>query len=273
MEMAYRILLPCKPLQPYIERYWLYDNRRAAGGEMIQRKRMPDGMASLIINIENFSWTNRAGQWIKSGGALLQGICSQAYLLRAEKNTLSFGVIFKPEAAGMLFGLPIGRLADNSAELENVLRQPEKVWIEQIRNAAHDAERVRIADDFFMRQLQQSQFTHPYLNNALSLIRQSSGDLRVEQLSRQLFVGRRQLERQFKEYIGLSPKMMLRIERFRRALHLARNNTARGTLTHIAHSCGYADQAHFIRESWELAGGAPTQLFDPTGQQDLVILF
>lgn len=240
---------------------------------MIQRKRMPDGMASLIINIENFSWTNRAGQWIKSGGALLQGICSQAYLLRAEKNTLSFGVIFKPEAAGMLFGLPIGRLADNSAELENVLRQPEKVWIEQIRNAAHDAERVRIADDFFMRQMQQSQFTHPYLNNALSLIRQSSGDLRVEQLSRQLFVGRRQLERQFKEYIGLSPKMMLRIERFRRALHLARNNTARGTLTHIAHSCGYADQAHFIRESWELAGGAPTQLFDPTGQQDLVILF
>jgi transcriptional regulator GlxA family with amidase domain len=79
-----------------------------------------------------------------------------------------------------------------------------------------------------------------------------------------LYISQRQLERQFKEHIGLSPKMMLRIERFRCALQMVQKSTGRGTLTDVAHTCGYADQAHFIRECRELAGDTPSYLFNRT---------
>ncbi len=241
--------------------------------EGILRRRIPDGTASIVINIENFSWMDRGSGWQASQGALLQGVCSHAYLLRAQPKTVSFGVLFKPETAFRLPGLPLGELADGGTELDNALGAAAKTWVEQIRNAADDRERVQITDAFFLRRLRQPETAHPYLDRALSLIRASGGNLDVEHLCRQLYIGRRQLERQFRQHIGLSPKAMLRIERFRTALAMAKTHSGRGNLTTIAHHCGYADQAHFIRECRQLADVAPTQLFAPLREADSTVLF
>ncbi len=273
MKMAYRTLQPSLPLRPFIQTYWMFDSASAVETEGILRRRMPDGTASIVITIENFSWMDRGNGWRASQGALLQGVCSHAYLLRAQPKTVSFGVIFKPETACRLSGLPLGELADGSTDLENAFGPAGKIWVEQIRNAADDLERAQITDAFFLRQWQRSSTEHPYLDKALSLIRASGGSLEVEELSRRLYVGRRQLERQFRLYIGLSPKMMLRIERFRSALNMAKTHTARGGLTEIAHTCGYADQAHFIRECRDLTDAAPSHLFAPLREPASTVLF
>lgn len=257
MEMAYRIIQPCAALQPYVQMYWAFDSQL----DTPVRKRVPDGMASAVINIENFSWIDRGDSREAPYGAQLQGLCTRPYTLYAQQKTASFGVIFRPEASGLLFGLPLRDMTDSAADLEGVMGLPAKNWIEQIRNAADDRERGCIADAFFLRRLQRRAIAHPYLDNALSLIRKSRGNIEVEQLSRQLFVGRRQLERQFRAHLGLSPKMVLRIERFRNALQSPQASAGRGNLTAIAHTSGYADQAHFIRDCRELAGETPSQLF------------
>lgn len=273
MKMAYRTLQPCSALRPFIRMYWTFDTAFAGETEGILRRRIPDGTASIVITIENFSWMDRGNGWRASEGALLQGVCSRAYLLRAQPKTLSFGVIFKPEAAYRLFGLPLGELADGGTDLENAFGPAAKTWVEQIRNAAGNRERVQITDAFLMRRLRRTPAEHPYLDRALSLIRASGGSLEVESLSRQLFVGRRQLERQFRQHIGLSPKMMLRIERFRSALDMAKTHPVRGSLTEIAHTCGYADQAHFIRECRDLTNMAPSQLLVPLREPVSTVLF
>ena len=167
----------------------------------------------------------------------------------------------------------MGELADGGTDLENAFGPAGKTWAEQIRNAAGNRERIQITDAFLLRRLRHSPAEHPYLDKALSLIRASGGSLEVESLSRQLFVGRRQLERQFRQYIGLSPKMMLRIERFRSALNMAKTHPARGILTEIAHACGYADQAHFIRECRDLTNVAPSHLLVPLREPVSTVLF
>jgi len=273
MKMAYRTFQPCPALRPFIRMYWTFDTALAGETEGILRRRIPDGTASVVITIENFSWTDRGNGWRASEGALLQGVCSHAYLLRAQPKTVSFGVIFKPETAYRLFGLPLGELADGGTDLENAFGPAGKTWAEQIRNAAGNRERIQITDAFLLRRLRHSPAEHPYLDKALSLIRASGGSLEVESLSRQLFVGRRQLERQFRQHIGLSPKMMLRIERFRSALNMAKTHPARGILTEIAHACGYADQAHFIRECRDLTNVAPSHLLVPLREPVSTVLF
>ena len=67
----------------------------------------------------------------------------------------------------------------------------------------------------------------------------------------------RHLERRFNDKVGVSPKRLARITRFQRALRLFERLDSPQRGTHTAAACGYADQAHFIRDFWEFAGCAP----------------
>ena len=65
----------------------------------------------------------------------------------------------------------------------------------------------------------------------------------------------RQLAREFRREIGLPPKAAARVIRFDRARRLLpRYNGAV-----VAAECGYADQAHFVREFVAFAGMRPTR--------------
>ena len=58
--------------------------------------------------------------------------------------------------------------------------------------------------------------------------------------------------------VGLSPKRLARIARFQRALRVLEDpsiESRRGAIT--AADCGYADQAHFVRDFRDLAGCPP----------------
>ena len=68
---------------------------------------------------------------------------------------------------------------------------------------------------------------------------------------------RRHLERQFLDLVGVSPKRFARIVRLQHALQMLEQSDvgAKGAMT--AAACGYADQAHFIRECQDVCGHSP----------------
>ncbi|MEO6599720.1 MAG: helix-turn-helix transcriptional regulator [Polyangiaceae bacterium] len=66
----------------------------------------------------------------------------------------------------------------------------------------------------------------------------------------------RQLERQFRAQVGMSPKTLARLTRF----EAAQQRIYKGgelSLTRLAHDLGYADQAHFTREFRAFADQTP----------------
>jgi AraC-like DNA-binding protein len=60
----------------------------------------------------------------------------------------------------------------------------------------------------------------------------------------------------FREQVGVAPKTLARVLRFRRALELVHREE--GSLLAIALAAGYYDQAHFNAEFRRLSGFAPT---------------
>jgi AraC-like DNA-binding protein len=92
---------------------------------------------------------------------------------------------------------------------------------------------------------------------AVEAIGRTRGRLSMSGLAGRVGLTCRHLERQFLRTVGMSPKRLARITRFQHALALLDRVDAnrRGTLT--AAACGYADQAHFIRDFRELAGCPP----------------
>lgn len=76
-------------------------------------------------------------------------------------------------------------------------------------------------------------------------------------------INRRKLERDFDHHVGVSPKLLQRILRFRRAItnfYSSRNRN----LTALAYDCGYFDQAHFINDFREFTGLSPKKFFSST---------
>jgi len=82
--------------------------------------------------------------------------------------------------------------------------------------------------------------------------------VRVEDLARGMDLGRRTIERLFREYVGPSPKRVIRQYR----LQAAADEAAKGRVmnwSRLAQDLGYADQAHFNRDFRAILGTTPSQ--------------
>ena len=78
-----------------------------------------------------------------------------------------------------------------------------------------------------------------------------------EGLAARLGVGRRALERMFREEVGLSPKLFVRIERLQRVLASLEHAAPDARWAELALRHGYFDQSHLIRDFRLLAGTTP----------------
>ena len=98
---------------------------------------------------------------------------------------------------------------------------------------------------------------------AVAELEASGGALRVETLSGTLGVSRQYLAAQFRDHVGLSPKLFARICRFRsaRAAALATAPVLAGPHGHdwatLALDNGYFDQSHLIRDFQDFTGASP----------------
>lgn len=69
----------------------------------------------------------------------------------------------------------------------------------------------------------------------------------------------RQFQRKCHERLGMNPKLYARIARFSKAYRMFEGRREL-TWSRIAHSCGYFDQMHFIRDFKQFAGLAPDDM-------------
>jgi AraC-like DNA-binding protein len=89
------------------------------------------------------------------------------------------------------------------------------------------------------------------------VLQHHEGALHIERFAQRMGIGRRQIERDFARWLGVSPGQFLRVVRFQRA---AAAVLAGDSLTGAAADHGYADQAHMTRTFGEMAGTTPGRL-------------
>lgn len=167
-------------------------------------------------------------------------------------------VNFTPLGARRFFRQPMSELTDSMVVLDDVLGAEGMALRERLGNTPDWAARFDIAEAFVAARLKNTAETPLEIAWAYDRIITSGGRTRISVLAEKLGRSRKHLASGFSDAIGIGPKTLSRIVRFNRALGLSRQQTV--DWADIAADCGYADQAHLVREFRDLAGETPTAL-------------
>jgi AraC-like DNA-binding protein len=177
--------------------------------------------------------------------------------LNMKPNTLCIKVGFQPSGLYRLLGMPLNEYEVDGAPDSRYALDKEIIFInEQLQSAASYDQMVSIIQAFFLKKLKQLRPTMP-VDNVLMNIVKKGGLMTVEDMANSACIGFRQLERQFQQRIGMTPKFFARLARFTKAWKMKEGNPTM-SWTNIAYQCGYFDQMHFIRDFKEFAGVPPS---------------
>ena len=163
---------------------------------------------------------------------------------------------FTPLGARRFFRLPMTELTDRMVTLDDVLGAEGMMLREKLASTADWENRFDIAEAFVMRKLGEADAPSPEIDWAFGKIAATGGRAKVGSIAERIGWSRKHLARRFTDEIGLGPKSVSRIVRLNRAMAAAR--AGGDGWAGIAADCGYADQAHLVREFRELAGASPT---------------
>jgi len=177
----------------------------------------------------------------------------------------SLVVLFRPMGMYRLFGVPVSPLTGVGTEGHAAFGPQVSALYERLGNTASFAGRVRHLDRFINARVHRSD---PLTPAALAMRLLAAGQCNVGAAAKMIGISERQLERRSLECAGMSPRKLLRVSRFQRAIE--KHRAGYGNWLEIAHEVGYYDQMHLVRDFHDLGGGAPTQVMKEILDEHLI---
>ncbi|AHM63407.1 transcriptional regulator [Flammeovirgaceae bacterium 311] len=257
MSVVIQKFSPSPALKPYIEHYWQGDFNTSAASLLVQQI-VPDGFIDLIIHLTDTRCELLQHYYFDSTpDYMIVGLYTRSFPIQFTGLAKVFSIRFKPEGIYQLFGVPAAELQETFIDIESLNRKYFRDFCHRLREKTCTGEMIHHCEQFFLQQLHNMKLQHYYLNCAAEIIRQQKGKVSMEALAAEACISIRQLEREFKQKIGLSPKQYMRLTRLSEANRLM-DSGKDIDLTGLSYACGFADQAHFTREFREFIGEKPT---------------
>ena len=268
--MDYREYPPHPALRPFIRTYW---SLCGCPRDAVPQPILPDGTTELVVHRERpFIRYTARGPSERQASTLFVGPMRAPVVLLPDSAAEVAAVRFRPNGAFALLGLPQHRLQDAIVDAAAL----ESPWLRAAVRAARDASSVKAAIAQLERGLlarvnRRRVQTDRRVDAALASIDGASGACRIDAIAAATTTGRRQIERLFREQVGLTPKVYARVIRFTNAA--ARVTADPSTqLADVSSDTGYFDQSHMIRDFLSFAGRTPEQLRAQLGELTRVML-
>jgi AraC-like DNA-binding protein len=220
---------------------------------------VPDGCVEIVLNLADpFVRHTGAGDSHTQPRRLLAGQLTSAITIAPSGAVDLWGIRFHPWAAASFLGVAGSDLRDRMLSLDQASPSLDAA-LEQAWDAGTDARRCDALIAGLIAHAGTVQPLDPMLPSLVSWIERQRSPLSVRQLARRAGLGTRRIQAIFAHRVGMSPKMLMRLGRFQRALGIARER-ADLPWSAVAVEAGYYDQSHLIRDCQEIAGCAPSAL-------------
>lgn len=244
--MEYKKIKPYKDLEPFIHFYWeLKGNELERQWERV----FPDGCAGIVMNLGNTCLTDNGSLAMEFGKTYVVGAMNSFKDSFIDSDTHLLGVCLKPATFANFYSYA------SQNELTNNTIEFEKSNSFKVDKILYDP--FNYFDQFFSERIKSK---NNQLQSVINDIHSTNGQISIYELAKTNFTTIRQLERNFKKYIGLSPKEYSNIIRFQNALRIIKNSNQNRSLLDIAFECGYYDHSHLSNEIKRNTGLSPSLL-------------
>jgi AraC-like DNA-binding protein len=233
-----KLLSPSGNLASFVEHFWVQLTLSGPIGP--SWRVIPEANPNLIFVV----WRADAGT-IRTRCCLV-GPRSRFADIAMANRTITCGARLRPGALPLLTRFPAWDFTDRSVYVEEVFGARGRSLINRLNEFRSSMQAVGTLADFLSRESAGREYALP-----LSQFRCH----RVEEMAARAGMPIRTLHSRMMHHVGLSPKRLLRIERLHRAL--ANSQSRSVSWVQLAVICGFADQAHMIREFQALLGESP----------------
>lgn len=257
--MHYYTIPPPAHLAKYVRYFWVAEGKASTANPHIHHA-MAVGCPELLFHYKG--GFDRLSEGDIAGDCFVSGVQAQSATARrfyAPHDFGMFGVSLYPYTIPQLFAIPSSVFTGEMPDLQTLLGSVAPELEERVMLAASNNRRVAIVSSLLEAKLPHIKPTAPGITETIAHILDANSAFNVAEFAQQNFLSVGQFERTFKTYSGFSPKLFLRIARFRAAVK--EYHKQEKSLTAIAHQSGYHDQSHFIRDFKEFSGYSPKQYF------------
>ncbi len=236
------LLSPTGELAFFVEHYWIvsWDLREQ---EPYVQETLPYPSVHLVF---------------EAGQTQIFGVMTGKFSRLLENKGRVFGIKFRPGAFYPFVKVPISTFTDATLSFHQAFGV-DVGTLEDILFAREDEKEMRaVAEQFLCEHLPERDEHITEINLIIDAIIAHPEITRVDDIVRCLNVKKRTLQRLFSQYVGVSPKWV--IKRYR--LHEVAERLAAGDVVDgasIAVELGYFDQAHFIKDFKAIVGRTPAQ--------------
>ena len=192
--------------------------------------------------------------------ATLSGLRKSPRHIKYSTNSANLLIRFEPGGAAAFFTEPLQEFFQESVpatDLKGYSNMPSIA----ARLAEMTTNGQRAA---FIQQYLRSQVKKPasdrLLHSAIASIQQAKGAISIGNLAKQLYISQDAFEKRFRKTVGMTAKHFASVVRLRHIIDSYSPEKAH-TLTHLAYSAGYFDQAHFTHDFQRFTGQSPRHFF------------
>ena len=236
-----RRYFPSPDLRSLVEQFWFVDWDLPEQTPHLQ-KNLPDPNFHLIV--EN--------QWGK-----ILGPVSKAYEYEMRGSGSILGVKFVVASLPPYLASLPGDFVDREVAIDAILNIDARALFVELQNTVSDKQKVKVFERH-LRPFASPPTQHQKTASELvELIKTTSDLITVNQLTEQTGIQIRALQRIFKQYVGLNPKLLIRKYRLHQAVALLDNHEK--DFADVVSGLGYSDQSHLIRDFKDMLGITPNQ--------------
>ncbi|MDO6427928.1 helix-turn-helix domain-containing protein [Thalassotalea sp. 1_MG-2023] len=225
----------------------------------------PEGGSGIIFNLAN---PIMIGDFLLKQGCSIIGPNRKSVHFNGLGSVEAFGIRFHPGAGHQFFGLPL-------TEIESVTILPEDILLARLCDQLMNELMMSSSVEQWIAAIEYHLFSHlitmqkqnkllsGQIDNrlafAINWIDANNGLKPISVLNDALCLGQRQLDRLFKQHLGLAPKQYSRLRQNQYARHLLKTQLFDVSLTDIGYLAGFYDQAHFNHQFRDILGISPGQ--------------
>ena len=245
-------------LAGYVKYFWQANDSARPEMNMPQRV-LPDGCVELIFSVRDpLLRLDDATQNPSSLRSIVAGQISSFLRLKATGAIDMFGVCFQPAGAYPLLGYSLHEFTDRVTSMDQVFGSAAHEIENRILSAKSTQVRIGIMQEFLLKRLGSAQHGIERRVQVVANAMVTRGGLvSIAGLADEVSLGRRQLEKKFRQHVGLTPKLFARIMRFRHVLNLIKQCGSYDWPALVT-ACHYHDQSHLIRDFRHFSGCNPS---------------